>query len=74
MGVDCNNYNIYFIDMKIPMTAPVVKTVIHGAGPACEATFIEHFMIPHNMQTNTPQPTDPKAYLVTMPSMNVYVK
>jgi hypothetical protein len=56
------------------MTAPVVKTVIHGAGPACEATFIEHFMIPHNMQTNTPQPTDPKAYLVTMPSMNIYVK
>ena len=60
--------------MKIPMTAPVVKTVIHGAGPACEDTFIEQFMIPHNMQTNTPQPTDPKAYLVTMPSMNIYVK
>ena len=64
----------FIIDMKIPMTAPVVKAVIHGAGPACEATFIEHFMIPHNMQTNTPQPTDPKAYLVTMPSMNIYVK
>lgn len=61
--------------MKIPMTAPVVNTVIHGAGPACESTFIEHFMIPHNnMQTNTPQPTDPKAYLVTMPSMKVSVK
>ncbi|VDI71821.1 Hypothetical predicted protein [Mytilus galloprovincialis] len=60
--------------MKIPMTAPVLRTVIHGQGPTCEATFITHFMIPHNMQTNTPTPTDPKAYLVTIPGKNFYVK
>lgn len=60
--------------MKIPMTAPVLRTVIHGAGPACEDEFVTHFMVPHNMQTNTPTPTDPKAYLVTIPEMLVYVK
>lgn len=63
-----------FADMKIPMTAPVLRTVIHGAGPACEGDFVTHFMIPHDMQDNTPTPTDPKAYLVTMPEMMVYVK
>lgn len=64
----------YFTDSKIPMTAPVLREVIHGPGPACESTFMTHFMIPFSLQSNTPTPTDPRVYLREVPTMKVFVR
>lgn len=64
----------YFTDSKIPMTAPVLREVIHGPGPACESTFMTHFMIPFSLQSNTPTPTDPRVYLREVPAMKVFVR
>lgn len=61
-------------DLKIPMTSPVLTKVSHGPGPTCESDFFMYFMIPFNMQANTPKPTDSKAYIVDMPQMDVFVK
>lgn len=64
----------YFTDSKIPMTAPVLREVIHGPGPACESTFMTHFMIPFSLQSKTPTPTDPRVYLREVPTMKVFVR
>ncbi|XP_062608972.1 heme-binding protein 2-like [Saccostrea cucullata] len=59
---------------KIPMTAPVLREVFHGPGPACESTFLTHFMIPFSLQQNTPTPTDPTVYIRDLPAMQVFVR
>ncbi|XP_045211756.2 heme-binding protein 2-like, partial [Mercenaria mercenaria] len=60
--------------MKIPMTAPVVETVLHGQGPDCESTFTFQFMIPFDLQKSPPQPTAQDINITTMPEMSVYVR
>lgn len=60
--------------MKIPMTAPVLTNITHGAGPDCESLFEMHFMIPFDLQEDTPIPTDPKLYITTLPQIEAYVK
>ncbi|XP_060576370.1 heme-binding protein 2-like [Ruditapes philippinarum] len=60
--------------MKIPMTAPVVNTVVHGQGPDCESTFTCHFMIPFDLQKAPPKPTAKDVYITTLPEMSVYVR
>nr|XP_022330934.1 heme-binding protein 2-like [Crassostrea virginica] len=62
------------IHSKIPMTAPVLREVFHGPGPACESTFITHFMTPFSLQTNTPTPTDPTVYLREIPGMKIFCR
>ncbi|OWF47548.1 heme-binding protein 2-like [Mizuhopecten yessoensis] len=58
---------------KVPMTAPVLKHETPGATPGAASTHIMYFMVPHDMRVSTPAPTDPSVYLVTLPSMVVYV-
>ncbi|XP_052702441.1 heme-binding protein 2-like [Crassostrea angulata] len=63
------------LGMKMPMTAPVLRTVIPGVGRNNQQTMMEmHFMIPHNMQPFPPAPTDPTVYITTLPPLDVYVK
>jgi hypothetical protein len=62
------------VDSKIPMTAPVLREVYHGPGPACESTFLTHFMIPFSLQANTPDPTDPTVYIRDLPALKVFVR
>ena len=59
--------------MKIDMTAPVLTTIIHGAGPNCRSTFVEHFMIPFAHQAAPPVPSDPTVFLADQPAMDVFV-
>ncbi|CAH1790815.1 unnamed protein product [Owenia fusiformis] len=60
---------------KIPMTAPVLTTIIPGQGPACESNFTTSFYQPFNMQkSGGPAPTDTNAYLSVLPKVTMYVR
>jgi len=58
---------------KIAMTAPVLTTIIHGAGPNCRSEYTMHFMIPFAHQAKPPTPSDPDVFLVDQPAMDVFV-
>ncbi|KAK7116250.1 heme-binding protein 2-like [Littorina saxatilis] len=60
--------------VKIPMTAPVLTTVEHGAGPNCASNFTMHFMLPHAQWAAPIKPTNSQVNIVTLPAMDVYVK
>ena len=64
----------FFIETKIPMTCPVLETVLHGVGPDCESNFTYHFMVPFVLQNSAPKPTNPAVYLTTLPEMSIYVR
>jgi len=59
---------------KIPMTAPVLTKVIHGAGPNCASTFVMHFMLTFDQWAEPIPPTDSSVYIVETPQMDVYVR
>ncbi|CAH1790816.1 unnamed protein product [Owenia fusiformis] len=60
---------------KIPMTAPVLTTIIPGEGPACESNFTVSFYQPFNMQENGgPAPSDANIYLSVLPNVTMYVR
>jgi len=60
--------------VKIPMTAPVLTTVAHGAGPNCASNFTMHFMLPHNNWAAPIAPTERGVFITTLPPMDVYVR
>ncbi|XP_071489244.1 heme-binding protein 2-like [Diadema antillarum] len=60
--------------MKIPMTVPVATRVIPGQGPACESNFTIYFFVPHDIQSNAPQPTDENVFIEEFPQQRVYVR
>ncbi len=60
--------------MKIPMTAPVVTEIEHGAGPDCESNFTMHFFIPFNLQSNPPAPVEAGVFIRNVPANTVIVK
>ncbi|CAH1788940.1 unnamed protein product [Owenia fusiformis] len=60
---------------KIPMTAPVLGTIIPGQGPACESNFTTSFYQPFNMQkSGGPAPTDKDVYLQVLPKVTMFVR
>ncbi|CAH1788938.1 unnamed protein product [Owenia fusiformis] len=60
---------------KIPMTAPVLRTIIPGQGPACESNFTTSFYQPFNMQkSGGPAPSDADVYLSVLPKVTMYVR
>ena len=66
--------SVFFADTKIPMTAPVLETIQHGQGPDCDSIFTTHFMMPFELQSNPPAPTDPKVFIARLPAISVYVR
>merc|ERR1719348_680102 len=56
-------------EMKIPMTAPVSNMILPGEGSNPESNFTLSFLIPSNLQENTPVPTDPIVYIEDRPEM-----
>ncbi|XP_071511020.1 heme-binding protein 2-like [Diadema antillarum] len=59
---------------KIPMTAPVAVRIIPGQGPACKSNFTIYFFIPHNMQSDPPQPTETDVFIQKFPRQSFYVR
>jgi len=59
---------------KIPMTVPVINTVIPGTGPVCATKFTFSFFVPFEFQKNTPKPTSPDLFLSELPEQKVYVR
>jgi len=60
--------------VKIDMTAPVLTKVIHGQGPNCRSTFVQHFMLTHKLWAAPIPPTDASVYIVDIPQMDVFVR
>ncbi|XP_075059925.1 heme-binding protein 2-like [Mixophyes fleayi] len=58
-------------ELKINMTVPVVTSVPLQKPPVHNSTMC--FFVPHALE-NPPNPSNPAVYLVTYPSMSVYVK
>merc|ERR1711915_105965 len=61
-------------DAKIPMTAPVSMMISPGEGPNCESNFTMSFLIPADMQKETPSPTDASVYIEERPEMRFVTK
>merc|ERR1712098_422955 len=59
---------------KIPMTAPVSMMILPGEGPNCESNFTMSFLIPADMQKETPSPTDAFVYIEERPEMRFVTK
>ncbi|XP_071795897.1 heme-binding protein 2-like [Asterias amurensis] len=59
---------------KIEMTAPVINRVIPGQGPTCADNFTVSFMVPFELQANTPMPTDSTIFMYTLPAHKSYVR
>ena len=67
--------DFYFpLGVKIDMTAPVLTKVIHGQGPNCRSTFVQHFMLTHKLWAAPIPPTDASVYIVDIPQMDVFVR
>jgi hypothetical protein len=63
-----------FTDLKIPMTAPVLKQIGICQGQNCKADVTEHFMMPFNLQANPPTPTETGVFIRRLPEFTVYVR
>lgn len=61
------------LKQKIPMTVPVLASVIPGQGPFCEENFTYHFYLPAEFQSNPPKPNDPRVENVVLPPLTVAV-
>ncbi|XP_045215552.1 heme-binding protein 2-like [Mercenaria mercenaria] len=60
--------------LKIPMTAPVVRQIDPCQGSNCMSNYTEHFMMPFNLQSNPPVPTEAGVFIRSLPAMTVYVR
>jgi len=59
---------------KIPMTVPVINSVLPGKGPVCANNFTFSFFVPFEFQKNTPKPTNPALFLSSLDQHKVYVR